>query len=214
MLAPSASFVFARITPNICTHLVRPPSSASLRPVSLAAADAKLVPRSQTADAFYFLSHRLADCDMHTNSSTCSKNELSMRWPNASDTGDAARTPSPHCNDLNPRGPRPLGSSAPLSRLHAVTRETATVVSRQVERNPLSRLLAHDPMLTLTCIFAPANDRDDMVSATSRGGNDPRFPVQERHRIDATSNWTALITSQHPENVTHLENIIGPCRKR
>ena len=113
------------------------------------------------------------------------------------DTGDAARARSPHCTDLN-QTTGEFGS-------HDFTLPPArqrTAVSRQVKRNPLSRLLAHDPRLTLTCIFAPANDRDDMVSATSRGGNDSLFPVQQRHSIDTTSNWTAL------------ENIIGPCRKR
>ena len=37
------------------------------------------------------------------------------------------------------------------------------------------------------------NDRDDMGSATSSGGNNSRFPIQQRHRIDAASNWTAMI---------------------
>ena len=88
-----------------------------------------------------------------------------------------------------------------------------TVVSRQVERpafettgrNPLSRLLAHDPILTLPCTFAPTNDRDDMVSATSSGGDDSRFPIQQKHSTDATSNRTAKIHSQHPERQTPRE---------
>ena len=37
------------------------------------------------------------------------------------------------------------------------------------------------------------NDRDDMGSATSSGGNNSRFPIQQRHRIDAASTWTAMI---------------------
>ena len=36
------------------------------------------------------------------------------------------------------------------------------------------------------------NDRDDMGSATSSGGNNSRIPIQQRHRIDAASNWTAM----------------------
>ena len=37
------------------------------------------------------------------------------------------------------------------------------------------------------------NDRDDMGSATSSSGNNSRCPIQQRHRIDAASVWTAMI---------------------
>ena len=37
------------------------------------------------------------------------------------------------------------------------------------------------------------NDRDDMGSATSSGGNNSRFLIQLKHRIDAASSWTAMI---------------------
>ena len=37
------------------------------------------------------------------------------------------------------------------------------------------------------------NDRDDMGSATSSGGNNSRFPIKQRNRIDAASDWTTMI---------------------
>ena len=94
-----------------------------------------------------------------------------MRWLNAGETGDAAIKASATLETP----PEHLHHTALISiradqdhwrvRLpsHDFTLSTArqqTVVSRQVERNPLSRLLAHDPILTLTCILAPANDRE------------------------------------------------------
>ena len=161
-----------------------------------------------------------ADCraeTIHANASTMQLNAVSMRWLNASDTGDATQALGSLENSSSTSTTMHLSRpTAGQDHFHDCTLSPAkqrAVVGQQVERhafqttgrNPLSRLLAHDPILTLTCIFAPTNDRDHMVNATYSGGNASRFPVQQRHSIDATSNWTELINSQHPERQTPRE---------
>lgn len=99
------------------------------------------------------------------------KNELSMRWLNASDTGDAATK-----------------ASATLETPPSTFTTQHCAVQDHWGVRFSCQKFAHDPILTLACIFAPTDDRGHMVNSTSSGESASRSPAQQRHSIDAPSN--------------------------
>ena len=66
---------------------------------------------------------------------------------------------SPQCNSARPRT---LTLNIQSAKRHANVTQLVSIFSSRI---------AHDPIPTLTCIFAPTNDRDDMVSALSENCN-------------------------------------------
>ena len=64
----------------------------------------------------------------------------------------------------------PVKSPRASAVLHDSPR-TLTLNVESAKRHANVTHLAHDPILTLTSIFAPTNDRDDMVSALSENCN-------------------------------------------